>query len=153
MIGMDRVLDVAGELYNRYLEKFGKKMDEMKMHKLMYFVQRESLMYSKERLFQEDFYGWKYGPVLKSVRREYKHGKDFSNASNEVSDTAKKYVNDVLNRYGGVSSWKLSSLSHDEFSWKVAREGLSPSDNGNVKLSLSAMRVDAVRELSSRRTA
>ena len=151
VICMERTLSVAKELYNRYCEKFKGKMDEMKMHKLMYFVQRESLMYSKEPLFEENFYGWKFGPVLKSVRKEYKEGREFSNVCGDVSDVTKRYVNDILDRYGNVSSWKLSSLSHNEFSWKEAREGLGASENGDVKLSLSAMKVDAARELASRR--
>ena len=48
---------------------------------------------------------------------------------------------------------KLSSLSHEEFSWKKARKGLEASDDGNVELSLDAMKVDAARELMSRRDA
>lgn len=30
----------------------------------------------------------------------------------------------VLERYGSLSSWKLSSLSHEEFSWKKANNSL-----------------------------
>ena len=62
-------------------------------------------------------------------------------------------LNSVLERYGTLSSWKLSSLSHEEFSWKKARKGLEASDDGNVELSLDAMKVDAARELMSRRDA
>lgn len=62
---------VAKVLYNMYQDRFWCPMDEMKMHKLMYFAQRESLMYDKEPLFEESFYGWKYGPVLKSVRSQF----------------------------------------------------------------------------------
>ena len=35
---------VAKVLYNMYQDRFRCPMDEMKMHKLMYFAQRESLM-------------------------------------------------------------------------------------------------------------
>lgn len=35
---------VGKALYDMYLSRFGECMDEMKMHKLMYFAQRESLM-------------------------------------------------------------------------------------------------------------
>ena len=59
----------------------------------------------------------------------------------------------VLERYGSLSSWKLSSLSHEEFSWRKARQGLEAADDGNTELSLDAMRVDATRELMSRKTA
>ena len=58
---------VAKVLYDMYYAEKGVHMDEMKMHKLMYFSQRESLMYNKEPLF-----GWKYGPVLTEVRSEFR---------------------------------------------------------------------------------
>ena len=57
----------------------------------------------------------------------------------------------VLKHYGMVSSWRLSILSHEEFSWKQAREGLRPSDNGSNKLLPNAIRLDAVREKMRRR--
>ena len=115
------------------------------------FAQRESLMYNRTVLFDEDFYGWKYGPVLKSVRHEYLTDSRFSDVEESVSLDTEKMLRDVLERYGTVSSWKLSSLSHDEFSWKKARKGLKSSDNGNVKMSLNAMMVDATHELAVRK--
>lgn len=148
---MESALKVAKVFYDSYFERFNEKMDEMKMHKLMYFVQRESLMYNKQVLFDEDFYGWKYGPVLKSVRSEYMGGSPFESVMGDVSENTKRLVKSVLDKYGTVSSWKLSSLSHNEFSWKCARRGLGAKDNGNVKLKVSAMKVDAAKELSLRK--
>lgn len=150
---MENTLSVAKTLYNLYLERFGCSMDQMKMHKLMYFVQRESLMNSEQVLFSDDFFGWKFGPVLLTVRNQYMTGKLFAEVDGNVSDEAKQIVNSVLDRYGVMSSWKLSSLSHNEFSWKCARKGLNASDNGSVKLSLEAMKVDAARERANRKTA
>lgn len=149
---MENTLTVAKEFYNEYLKQYHTKMDEMKMHKLMYFVQKESLLEKKDVLFSEDFYGWRYGPVLKSVRSEYMNNTTpFVSVEEEASADTKRLVKFVLNKYGATSSWRLSSLSHDEFSWKCARKNLSASDNGDVKLEVSAMKVDAARELSLRR--
>lgn len=149
---MEKALCVAKALYDMYYEKTGTRMDEMKMHKLMYFSQRESLMYNNECLFSDaDFYGWKFGPVLKEVREEYKTNKCFSDVKDKVCESTKKLLSDVLKRYGTLKSWKLSSLSHAEFSWQLARKGLKASENGNVKLRMEAMRVDATRELMARK--
>ena len=147
---MEETLYVAKTLFDMYLKQTGAYMDEMKMHKLMYFSQRESLMYNHEALFTEDFYGWKYGPVLKSVRSEYMKNTPFCDVHGNVSAQTEMLLKSVLQRYGAESSWKLSSLSHGEFSWKMARKGLKASENGNVKLPLAAMEVDAARELASR---
>ena len=46
---MEKTMCVAKALYDMYYAEKGVHMDEMKMHKLMYFSQRESLMYNKER--------------------------------------------------------------------------------------------------------
>lgn len=148
---MENSLAVAKVLYNLYADSFKHSMDEMKMHKLMYFAQRESLMYEKNPLFGEDFYGWKYGPVLKSVRSEYKKSSPFTADFGEVSQSTQKLLKSVMERYGKLSSWKLSSLSHGELSWKIARKGLSSAENGDVQMSLNAMRLDATRELSYRK--
>lgn len=144
-------LTVAKELYNQYSLEYHSSMDEMKMHKLMYFTQRESLMYNHMPLFDEPFCGWRYGPVLKSVRNEYKDNDvPFSKVMGQASGRVKKLVSSVLKRYGGMSSWKLSELSHGELSWKRSRRGLASYENGNVELELSAMKVDAARELALR---
>lgn len=38
MIG---ILQVAAYICHRYFEEFGARIDEMKLHKLLYFTQRE----------------------------------------------------------------------------------------------------------------
>lgn len=150
---MEKTMCVAKALYDMYYEQSGVRMDEMKMHKLMYFAQRESLMYKNEPLFDGTFYGWKYGPVLKAVRNAYRSNTLLSKSFEKVSDDTMKLLKSVLERYGSLSSWKLSSLSHEEFSWKKARKGLEAADDGDVELLLDAMRVDATRELMNRKTA
>lgn len=142
---------VGKVLYDMYLLRFGKCMDEMKMHKLMYFAQRESLMDTDSLLFDEVFYGWKFGPVLMSVREEYRNAVPYSDVVQAVDEFTKSLLERVMARYAERSSWSLSRLSHDEVSWKHAREGLNPEDNGSVPLTEKMMRVDAVREKAQRK--
>lgn len=150
---MEKMMCVAKALYDMYYKQTGELIDQMKMHKLMYFSQRESLMYNNEPLFDGTFYGWKYGPVLKEVRNEYHATNPFSSVTDSVSENAYELLENVFNRYGSLSSWKLSNLSHEEFSWKKARKGLQAGENGDVQLSLDAIRVDATRELVARKAA
>ena len=141
---------VEKSLYFSYKNRFGRTMDEMKMHKLMYFLQRESLLMYNSPLFSEDFYGWVYGPVLKSVREEYKAFKPYSSPADSLKKEEQYLVENVLSRYGNLSSWKLSSLSHNEYSWKKSRQGLALDERGDRKLKLEAMKVDAAREKAER---
>lgn len=148
---MEKTMCVAKALYDMYYAQNGVCMDEMKMHKLMYLSQRESLMYYNMPLFDGTFYGWKYGPVLKEVRSAYKFETCFASVEECVSEATQKLLKNVLDRYGSLSSWKLSSLSHEEFSWKNARVGLASGEDGDVALSLEAMKVDATKELVARK--
>lgn len=114
-----KTMCVAKVLYDMYYAEKGVHMDEMKMHKLMYFSQRESLMYNKEPLFDATFYGWKYGPVLTEVRSEFRMLKPFSNVEGTVSEHALKLLKSVLNRYGSLS---LEAMKVDATKELVARK-------------------------------
>lgn len=143
---MAQLLAVAKYLNELYVSKHNCEMDQMKMHKMMYFSQRESLMNSGSPLFDGDFEAWKYGPVLTEVRSEYMTGDMFSGTYNTLSEEEVQLVNEVFRRYDEYDSWQLSTLSHSESSWLMAREGLSMGESGRNKMSLSAIRVDAARE-------
>lgn len=148
---MENTLSVAKALFSMYVKMFDVQIDEMKMHKLMYFTQRESLIVNNDVLFSEDFYGWRYGPVLLSVRNEFQTETFFRDVDDSVSETTKVLIKNVLGRFGNISSWNLSIMSHEELSWKLSRNGLEASDNGNVRLSISAMKLDAIREVCRRK--
>lgn len=148
---MSKTLAVAKYLNEMNVEKHGCGMDEMKMHKMMYFSQRESLMNTNNPLFEDLFEAWKFGPVLRTVRNEYKNNHMFKSVNETLTEEEKGLVESVFERYDSFDAWDLSSLSHEEFSWKQAREGLAPNENGSQKLSLRAMRVDAKREMLRRK--
>lgn len=148
---MADTLAVAKYLNELNVQVHSENMDQMKMHKLMYFSQRESLMKSNNPLFDELFEAWKYGPVLVSVRNEYLTKHMFSGNYTPLTDTEKKLVNCVFKRYDRYSSWSLSTLSHAEYSWQKAREGLDYNESGNKHMDLSAMRIDGSKELLRRK--
>lgn len=54
---MENTLHVAKYLNDLFKEDNGTNMDEMRMHKMLYLAQRESLMYTKEPLFKAEFKG------------------------------------------------------------------------------------------------
>ena len=148
---MEKTLCVAKLFNDLFRAEYGTDMDQMRMHKMMYLVQRESLMYYNEPLFASEFQGWKFGPVLVEVRGEYSTRDMFHSVQGTLGEKANELVNTVYQRYKEMSSWKLSSLSHGELSWKSAREGLSADENGTAVLKLADMRVDAARELLKRK--
>ncbi len=63
-------------LANNILERAFKEnidISPMKLQKLLYILYKEYLKVEREKLFDETFEVWKYGPVLPSVYNEFKH--------------------------------------------------------------------------------
>lgn len=139
---MERIIDVAQYLFDGYLRISGEKIDEMKLHKLLYFSQRESFSILGRPLFAEEMEGWKYGPVSVEVRMRF--GKDGIEADTKEVDPDSAYLlNNVILEYGPIASWKLSELTHQELSWRNARKGLAPTENGSRPLALEDIQKDA----------
>ena len=142
---MERVVDVAQYMIDAYKKVSGDELDELKLHKLLYFAQREALAIAGTPLFKEPFFGWKFGPVCRKVRSNYSPD-SHSMASDDIrplSAQSKYLIDNIIAQYGEYASWKLSELSHKEISWRNARQGLSPDQNGNRQLSLDDIRKDA----------
>ncbi|MCI7130811.1 MAG: DUF4065 domain-containing protein [Lachnospiraceae bacterium] len=68
---MTRAIDVAQYIFVEYKLISGQIIDEMKLHKLLYLSQRESLALTNEPMFMDNFEGWKYEPVCREVRNCY----------------------------------------------------------------------------------
>lgn len=139
---MDRIIDVADYIIQQYKEITQETLDEMKLHKLLYFTQREAFAILGEPAFQGDFEGWKFGPVSRDVRNNFFNGEIIA-PTKEVSDGIQYIVNNVILEYGSLASWKLSELSHKETSWLKSREGLAPGENGCRMIDLKDIQEDA----------
>lgn len=141
---MDKILSVAKFICDRYEEITKESLvnDEMKLHKLLYFTQRESFAVLGRPAFEGDFEGWKFGPVSREVRMNYGNGEILADTE-EVSYEIQYIASNVIIEYGSLATWKLSELSHKESSWINAREGLKPYENGDTILLLSDIAEDA----------
>lgn len=145
MLFMEDLLTVASYICNRYSKEYGSRIDEMKLHKLLYFAQRESLIQTKKPLFDAVFYGWKFGPILKEIRSAYREDLFFDSIPQEVLLRILPIMNKVFDEYAGKDSWSLSRLAHGEFSWKNSRRGVSDGENSDNPMKLDDIKVDADR--------
>ena len=142
---MKDMMTVAAYIYNRYQREFDEKIDEMKLQKLMYFAQRESLIRTGEPLFEADFYGWRFGPVLKELRTPYKEESFATGITDADMDGAMEVLDEVFKAYAHKDAWSLSRLSHGEICWKRSRKGVSPYDSSDNMIPLDDIRLDAQR--------
>lgn len=138
-------MNAAAWVCDRYRRDFGQDIDEMKLHKLLYFAQRESLVRSDKPLFNADFYGWKYGPVLPEVREAWGTGALKDMAVTPLSREDEEIMDYIFNQYAAKNSWSLSRLSHGELSWQNSREGVAEDENSNNPMLLEDIQKDAER--------
>lgn len=137
------VLKVASYISRRYEAEFGSKIDEMKLHKLLYFAQRESIIQSGEPLFNAQFHAWKYGPVLVEIRSLYKLGKLTKHISSEEIYPYLSVFDKVFELYAPKDAWSLSSITHGEVSWLNARKGVPAGENSDAVMAIDDIRKDA----------
>lgn len=142
---MEQVLKVASYICQRYLTIFGHRIDEMKLHKLLYFTQRECIVQKGEPLFDAKFKAWRYGPVVLDIRQHYKDDTLNVGLSDEAVAKYKLVFDKVFEHYARKSSWSLSTLSHGEFSWQNARKGFLPHESCDVDIQVSDIYKDAER--------
>lgn len=140
---MSGILDVAQYICDYYKELTSEPIDEMKLHKLLYFVQREKLALLNKPMFEETLQGWIHGPVSPCVRAHFEESEGINAVTFPLKDEDKYIINNVVHQYGGFASWKLREISHREISWRNSRIGLGERDHGSQQLALDDIREDA----------
>jgi uncharacterized phage-associated protein len=108
------------------------ELTPMKLQKLIYFLYKNYLKTTDERLFTELFEVWQYGPVLTSVYDEFKcfgsksidrFARDSMGDVYTVSEVEpfKQCFEITWNTYKNYDAWTLSMLTHKTGSaWKKA---------------------------------
>lgn len=142
---MESVVKIASYIFKRYQDECGVCIDEMKLHKLLYFTQRESLIQKNEPMFSEQFLAWRYGPVMVPIRSLYASKQLNNYPSDKFIEDNKSIFDFVFSQYAPKDSWSLSRLSHGEISWQNARHDLLPEQNGNEPLKIEDIKKDAER--------
>jgi uncharacterized phage-associated protein len=120
---MASVFDVAKYI----LEKKG-TLTTLKLQKLCYYSQAWHLAWEEHPLFKEDFQAWANGPVCVELFNIHKgkfsiDAKDLPLSANteNLTQTEKEDIDNVLDYYGDKSPHWLSELTHKERPWKQTR--------------------------------
>ena len=137
------IVSVASYISERYMKEYGERIDEMKLHKLLYLTQRECLIQTGEPMFDATFHAWKYGPVLPEIRQLYKQ--DALNKTLSKEDEAKyaEVFDYVFREFAPKRSWVLSNITHGNYSWRHAREGYGKYEDSDVPMLEEDIRRDA----------
>lgn len=140
---MDRILDIAHYMTEEYRRLSGKTLEEAKLHRLLYFAQRESFAVAGEPLFEEMMEGWRHGPVSREVRLCIASNAFDTDQSSELSAQGAYIAKNVLLQYGVLAAAQIREILDGETSWQNARAGLAEDEDGEVRMSLEDIRKDA----------
>lgn len=129
-------LDIARYVINYSLE-INSPVSNLKLQKLLYFIQGNFLRILDRPCFKDDIEAWKYGPVIPIVYREFKkfgsnyigkieyvydlENNKFKPVKREfnfhISEEEKKVIESVIQECKNFSSSYLVELTHKQSPW------------------------------------
>lgn len=127
------VLDIANKILAKGsdINLGGELISNMKLQKMLYYMQGFHLAYFGTPLFDEEVEAWMYGPVVPSVYEHFQsygnHGIEYSGDVIALTREEENLFNEVFRVYGAYSAIGLMNLTHNEMPWKSTRVG-----KGNV---------------------
>jgi uncharacterized phage-associated protein len=134
---------VARHIINTF-EAAGDPISNLKLQKLLYYVQGWHLATYGEPAFNERLEAWVHGPVQPGVYGEYKHyrWKPICDPVEcpKLDDKLVTLVAGILDAYGGESGYGLEIRTHREAPWIEARNGIPPDQESNAVISHDSMR-------------
>lgn len=117
-------LDVAGEIITT-AAKMGAPVSNLKLQKILYYVQAKHLVETGETLFTDEILAWRFGPVVYAAFREYRGYvtgdilvPSFPEYLKPVDPkVSKEYITPILEKYKNISAWDLAMQTHEETPW------------------------------------
>lgn len=120
------------------------RMEAMKLQKLLYYAQAWHLALTDEPLFDDEIQAWSYGPVVRTLFAQHANRRwvnDWSRGDEDrMDDTDIAIVALVCDAYGNLSGDELSSMTHAEMPWRMARRGLPENARSSEPVSHDSMR-------------
>lgn len=127
----ESAIDVAKNIINIYNAKVDglvcdyditpEYITNLKLQKLLYFVQAICLMVFGKKVFSEKILAWSYGPVVNEVYQQYKqnHAGEIKSEKSvkNISSGLYKIIDEVVNCYGSIEATELISFTHEEEPW------------------------------------
>jgi len=124
------VISVANKIVSLSRHDVGDLISNLKLQKLLYYVQGFHLAIHNTPIFNEDICAWQFGPVVPEAYHHFKKygaghieiGKDdFEKYYIDFSDAEKGLICDVWDAYGHYSAYILMEFTHNEPPYKATK--------------------------------
>lgn len=121
---MYSALDVARYIIDR-CNTLGYAISNLKLQKILYFVQAEFLVSRDTLCFFENIEAWDYGPVVPDVYQKYRMygGGNIPSIGARISRISKddqELINGIVDECGQYSASRLVEITHHQSPWKNA---------------------------------
>ncbi|MDQ7982820.1 MAG: DUF4065 domain-containing protein [Spiroplasma sp.] len=106
-------------------------LSNLKIQKLLYFIEASFLVKFNTKLFSQNFEAWDYGPVIPSLYQglkkferkpiffdEFKKSGNYKNVINSLNEKQLDFLEESFIKFNKFSSFELVSLSHIYGPWK-----------------------------------
>jgi uncharacterized phage-associated protein len=113
----------------KYCESKGISITNLKLQKLLYYIQGFFLAIWGKPIFSDEIQAWEYGPVVPDIYYRYKAFVDNPiHLAGEIpnlamSEMQQKVLNIVIDNLSAVPAWKLVQQTHEEDPWKNTFDG------------------------------
>ncbi len=124
----------------------------LKLQKLLYYIQGWSLGISNEKFLNCSFEAWVHGPVCRQLYDRFKTTKNlysiitpddriFTDKDLDfICKEDKEFINYILENYAGFSGAELESMTHAEKPWLETRGDLAPMQACHKEISNEIMK-------------
>jgi uncharacterized phage-associated protein len=127
------------------IQKSPEPISNLKLQKLLYYVQGWSLAMHNRIAFHEETQAWVHGPVVPAAFYEYKHFRwnpiEIAPETVLISEAEISHIENILATYGNFTAYQLESLTHEESPWIDARVGLDPKMSSRAVITVEAMQI------------
>ncbi len=119
------VIQIANKIIDSTDFEHGELISNLKLQKLLYYVQGFNLAIMDKPLFDEDIEAWQYGPV---VREAYFHFKSFGSDNirlvgnfdlPQMTTEEQSLFDEVIAEYSKYSAVRLMEMTHEELPWQA----------------------------------
>ncbi len=120
---MYKVLDVAQYVIERCNSQ-GRSISNLKLQKILYFVQAQYLVSTGNKCFCEEIEAWDFGPVIPEA---YHHYKAYGSAniptfakrnSKIISSNDRMVIDEIIDECSKRSASALVQITHNQAPWK-----------------------------------
>lgn len=119
MTNIERSIEKNADYIIAYFNENEKEVTNLKLQKLLYFLEAIYMVLSEEnKLFDEEFYAWDFGPVNDVIYKKYKYFGSMplpcEYSVSDIPEENKKYIIQLYNNFGEYKSFDLVGISHQE---------------------------------------